>query len=44
MAEEGFLEVELHASPERNPVAFPMYQQMGFQEVASWIVLEKRLR
>jgi ribosomal protein S18 acetylase RimI-like enzyme len=44
MAEEGFLEAELHASPERNPVAFPMYQQLGFREVANWIVLEKRLR
>jgi ribosomal protein S18 acetylase RimI-like enzyme len=43
MAEQGFVEAELHASPERNGVAFPMYWRLGFREVASWIVPEKKL-
>jgi GNAT superfamily N-acetyltransferase len=43
MAEAGFGEAELHASPQRNPVAFQMYLQRGFREVARWIALEKDL-
>jgi ribosomal protein S18 acetylase RimI-like enzyme len=44
MAKAGYRETELHASPERNAVAFRMYRRLGFREVAHWIALEKRLR
>jgi ribosomal protein S18 acetylase RimI-like enzyme len=44
MAKAGYREAELHASPQRNAVAFRMYRRLGFREVAQWIALEKRLR
>jgi hypothetical protein len=44
MAKAGYRETELHASPQRNAVAFRMYRRLGFREVAHWIALEKRLR
>jgi ribosomal protein S18 acetylase RimI-like enzyme len=44
MAKAGYHEAELHASPQRNAVAFRMYYRHGFREVAHWIVLERRLR
>jgi hypothetical protein len=43
-AKAGYRETELHASPQRNAVAFRMYRRLGFREVAHWIALEKRLR
>ena len=43
MAEAGYREAELHASPQRNLIAFRMYQRLGFREVARWISLEKAL-
>ncbi len=44
MAQAGYREAELHTSPQRSPVAYPLYRQCGFEDVLSWIALEKRLR
>lgn len=43
MRAQGYGEVELHTSPQRNAVAYAMYAGRGFRDVADWIVLEKRL-
>jgi GNAT superfamily N-acetyltransferase len=43
MRTQGYGEVELHTSPERNGVAYAMYSARGFRQVAEWTVLEKRL-
>ncbi len=41
MADQGYREVELHTSPERNAIAHAMYRASGFVEVENWIVMEK---
>ena len=42
MSRVGFCEAELNTSPERSPVAYPLYRRYGFADVVSWIALEKR--
>jgi len=44
MAEAGYRDVELHTSPQRSPVAYPLYRECGFEDELSWVALEKRLR
>ncbi|MCJ7623352.1 MAG: GNAT family N-acetyltransferase [Anaerolineaceae bacterium] len=41
MAVAGFREVELHTSPQRNPVAYKLYNKLNFFEVAEWLTLAK---
>jgi GNAT superfamily N-acetyltransferase len=43
MRRQGYAEVELHTSPDRNGVAYAMYSRRGFRDVMEWVVLEKRL-
>ncbi len=43
MCHQGYGEVELHTSPERNAVAYAMYLRRGFRDVMEWLILEKRL-
>lgn len=42
MKEQGFVEVELHTSPQRNQAAYAMYRANDLIEVQNWVVLEKR--
>lgn len=42
MEEQGYAEVELHTSPQRNAVAYAMYRASGLVVVENWIIMEKR--
>lgn len=42
MEEQGYAEVELHTSPQRNAVAHAMYRANGLVDVEDWIIMEKR--